>query len=268
MKLVCYSLFSGPRAEWFETAAYVRGFYFNARMNNFIYPDWRTHLDVDRQTYERFKKLFDWLVENNTLHLVINETTPKLCEGMLWRLKPVFTIDVSHVLCRDADSVTTYREAQCVQQWLESGIPHHAINDNPAHGGLMGGMVGFTTARLKAAMDWNNWEDVIRGHDLSDHGSDQHMLNNEMSPLIWGNLVLHKIAGAGTNAAIIHTTVPDIQLPQVSPALWESNLVCRHMGSPGIVEMEMLRFLKRFDEYNWKFQPIEKEYPEIFHWHK
>lgn len=161
-KLICYSLFKGPK-EPFELACYVRGFYFNARMNNLIYPDWRTHLEIDRETYEEYKGLFIWLQVNNNLSLNVNEETPPLCEGMLWRMKPLFTIDVSHILCRDSDAITTYKEAQLVQMWIESGRSFHAIHDNPAHGGLMGGMIGFDCARLKAITGWHSFEQMISG---------------------------------------------------------------------------------------------------------
>lgn len=264
-KLITYSLFKGGK-EPFEERSYIRGFYWNARMNNFIYPDWRTHLEIDRATYTEYKNLFDWLVGNNNLSLNINEATPELCKGMLWRMKPIFTIDISHVICRDTDSITTYKEAQCVQAWLESGIGFHAINDNPAHGGLMGGMVGFDTAKLKGFMRWNSWGEMIGGYDLSKHGSDQNLMNQKLHSKIYNDLFLHKLNGSGCAAKRTETTA-EIRLPLVDKKLWESNLVCRHIGSAGVVEMETLRFFKRFDEYNWKFQPIEKEFPKIFYWH-
>jgi len=254
MKVISYSLFSG--AYHFEMMAYIRTFYWNSRMNFFIYPDFRTHLEIDRKIYTDYQKLFDWLVENNTLDLHINEATPLLCEGMLWRMKPIWTIDISHVLCRDADAITTYNEAQVVQDWLETGAPFHAMHDNPAHGGLMGGMVGFDTARLKAIMGWNSWEEMVAGFDLSQRGSDQHLLNQKILPKIKDDLLLSKDV----------SKLPIMSLPQVDRRFWESNLTCRHVGSPGVVELEMIRFFKRFDLYQWKFDIIEKEYKNLFYW--
>lgn len=266
MKLICYALFNG-NAEPFEKMAYLRGFYFNCRMNNFIYPDWRTHLEVDRAIYSEFKTLFDWLVENNNLSLNVNENTPALCEGMLWRMKPMFYPHVTHILCRDCDSITTYREAGAVQRWLESGLGAHAINDNAAHGGLMGGMVGFNTAQIKAIMGWNSWEDLVARFDLSQRGSDQNLLNYKMGPVIKDHLMLHKFAGSGLPAAQTLLVDEMKEIPQVNYQLWQSNLTCRHIGSPGVVELETLRFFKRFDPYNWKFMVAEKMFPQVFYWH-
>lgn len=254
-KLICYSLFSAP-CEPFERAAYMRGFYFNARMNNLIYPDWRTHLEVDRITYDEYKGLFDWLVTYNNLSLHVNETTPPLCTGMLWRMKPLFTIDVSHILCRDSDALTNYREAQAVQVWIENDFGIHCIHDNPAHGGLMGGMVGFDTSKVKAACEWNSWEEMISDKDFALHGSDQNFLNNTVLPK------------ADSIGLLVHKT-PEINilLPQVDSKFWESNLCSSFIGSAGFNELETLRFFKRMDEYSWKYKPIEKQYPQLFYWH-
>lgn len=262
-KLISYSLFNG-NCERFEKMAYVRGFYWNCRMNNLIFPDWRTHLEVDYPTYFEYAILFDWLVANNNLVLHVNhEENVKLCEGMLWRVKPMFMLDVSHVLCRDTDSITTYREALAVQEWLESGKGSHNMNDNPAHSGLMGGMFGFNTAYLKAAMEVNSFEQLIAGWDLTQRGSDQHLLNQKILPRIKDNLLFV----GGRMAHKIPDTYAQDNLPSVNKALWESNLTCRHIGSSGVVEMETIRFFKRFDEYQWKFDVIEKQLPRVFYWH-
>jgi hypothetical protein len=255
-KLISYSLFSHPSAESFERLTYIRGAYWNFRMNNLIFPDWRSHLEVDNETYLEFNELFDWLVENNNLSLQVNEHNPELCASMLWRMKPIWTIDVSHVLCRDADAITTYKEAQYIQYWLERGVAVCSIHDNPAHGGLMGGMVGFDTAAFKALTQINSFDELISNHDLSQRGSDQHLLNGEILPKVKNDLCTYN----GLTPLIK-------QLPLVSDRLWESNLCCRHIGSAGVVEMETIRFFKRFDIYQWKFDVIEKQFPKLFYWH-
>ncbi len=253
MKLISYSLFNAT-CEPFEKMAYIRGAYWNFRMNNFLYPDWRSHLEVQRIVFEEFKGLFDWLVENNNLSLTINDGYPALCAGMLWRMKPIWTQDVSHVLCRDSDAITTYKEAQIVQRWLQDGQAVLSIHDNPSHSGLMGGMVGFETSTFKALTGLQSWEEMIAGRDLSERGSDQHLLNQKIYPSVQYNLVTYMDSPSG-------------RIPQVDPKLWESNLTCRHIGSAGVVDIETIRFFKRFDIYQWKFNAIEKQFPKIFYWH-
>ena len=262
MKAISYSLFESPSAGPLEKAAYVRGFYWNSRMNRLIYPDshWRTVLHLEHPIYIEFQRLFDWLVDNNNLILNVTNQKPALCEGMFWRMKPIFGL-YTHVLCRDSDAVTTYREAQAVQRWLESGLACHSINDNPAHSGMMGGMVGFNTAQFKALLGVHSYEDLIQGYDLSQRGSDQNLMNQRIFPKLQWSMMAHNTSN-----------LPDLEgknyppLPLVEEKYWQSNLTCRHIGSAGVVDMEMVRFFRNCDIFNWKFEVIEKEFPKLFHW--
>jgi hypothetical protein len=171
--------------------------------------------------------------------------------------------DVSHILCRDADAITTYREALTVQEWLESGKRCHAINDNRAHGGLMGGMVGFDTAWFKACMEASSWEGLISSWDLTQRGSDQNWMNQKVLYRIKDELYF---SGSYTANHHIPDQYSQAQLPQVDPKLWESNLISSFIGAPGFNEMEALRFFKRFEKEPTKYVQIENEYPKLFHW--
>lgn len=268
MKVISYSLFKSDCQE-FERAAYIRGFVFNLRMNILIYPSWITHLEVDRATYDDYKDLIDWLVCGMPIRgisLNINEEKPDLCRGMLYRMKPIFNQDVTHVLCRDADALTTYREALCVQEWLESGLGVHAILDNTAHGGLMGGMVGFDTSYIKSVMGWDNWEQVVAGYDLSQRGSDQHLMNQNIYPKVAGSLFTHRLNGQALPGGMERNSPPAFQLPEVNPNLWTSNLCVAFIGAAGVNEMETIRWFKANDEYDYKYNEIMPKYPQIFYW--
>lgn len=258
MKLISFSLFNHPSAKPFERMAYIRGFFFNCRMARLIYPEWLVHLEVDQSTYEEFKGLFDWLQLNNSLRITINGNESQLCKAMLWRMKPCFEQDVTHVLCRDSDALVTYREAQRVQQWLEGGKGVHSILDNPGHSGLMGGMVGFDTAKLKAATSWNTWDQMIEGWDLSQRGSDQHLLNQRVLPHIKTETHIHDSREA-------NQLLP-AKLPGVDGKFWESNLCCFFIGSAGVNELETIRFFRRLDEYDYQTEEIMKQYPKLFYW--
>jgi hypothetical protein len=251
MKLITYSLFNGKK-ERFEKLSYIRGFYFNVRMNRLIYPEWRTHLNIDQATYSEYKSFFD------SFGIIINVMpyTPDLCEGMLWRMKPIWMPFVTHVLCRDADAITTYREAQLVSFWESSNDTVHAILDNPAHGGLMGGMVGFKTEYFKKI--FHSWEEMVIGSRLSTHGSDQNLLNGKVLPKVKDKVIWSNATGLDGNAWP--------KVPGIDPRLWESNLTCRHIGSAGVVEMETLRFFKRFDKTD--YSEFEKEHSDICYWQR
>lgn len=264
MKLITYALFNGD-AKPFEKMAYIRGFFFNVRMNRLLYPEWKTHLEIDNALYWEYKILWDYLVAHTGMSINNNQETPKLCEGMFWRTKPLFDVGVTHILCRDADSITTYREAACVAQWLNSGYSSHAILDNPAHAGMMGGMVGFDTEKFKSITGFTSWGQMVGGFDLSLRGSDQHFMNQILYPKLKHSLMLHRQDGVGMEAAVNTDVISGT--PNINPALWESDLTCRHIGSAGVVEMETLRFFERFDKASEPmFEEIEKRFPKVFYW--
>jgi hypothetical protein len=273
MKKITYSLFGFENRNSenaFEYYSYLRGLYWNVKMNRLIYPDLVSHLEVDRYMYEEFYSLFNYLKDNFKFTITIHEEQEPLCAAMMWRMREIYNDEVTHVLCRDTDAITTYREAKLVQEWINSGLGFHAINDNPAHGGLMGGMVGFNTKRFKELMPYSTCDQLMESDllDFSRRGSDQDFLNKNIHPEIKGELYIHNISGAGCSAKIQSKEVPNIAIPNVDVRLWESDLTCRHIGSAGVVEMELLRFFKRFDDKNDTHKEIEKKYPKIFYWHE
>lgn len=259
MKVISYSIFGDPAS--FEFPFYLRGLYFNARMNRLIYPDWQTWVFTTEDLYDEHQRCFSGPLFSH-IHLLPEKP---LCESMLWRMRPLFQSDVTHVICRDADAITTYKEAQAVQEWIDSGLGFHGITDNPAHSlPMMGGMVGFKVDHFNAEFpQWTSFEDMIKGHDLSKRGSDQDFMMKKIYPFAKPNMMGHFFDGCKEKVRITKYTVGN-QIPGVDSKLWESNLTCRHIGSPGVVEMETLRFFQRFDKTD--YSEFEKQFPEIFYW--
>jgi len=113
-------------------------------------------------------------------------TATTLNEAMLWRLKPLWDSDVEVTLCRDLDSLPTFRDRMCVEGWLP--IEKYAIigiNDSVSHTApLMGGMCGFRRW-VKDAIGIPTWEAFIeRAKQMTcwaTPNSDQNVLEN----LIW-----------------------------------------------------------------------------------
>jgi hypothetical protein len=256
MKALAYALFKHPSAARFEWRAFVRGMAFNCRMNRLLYPGWDTVLFIDQASAARYGELFEALGAKVT----VRPDGAPLCEAMLWRMLPVFgePRDYTHVLCRDADAITTYREACAVAEWLASGRTAHALHDNPAHASpLMGGMCGFDCRKLRAATGFASWAEMIAAcGDLSGRGSDQEALAARIYPRISGDTFRHDLTGGKT---------VDARPDGVHPRLWQSDLTCRHIGSAGVVEMETIRFFRRFDPLS--FDALEARYPEVFYWH-
>lgn len=263
MKIISYSLFGDPSS--FEFPFYLRGLYFNARMNTLIYPEWSMCVAVSDEVKEKY---MPFLMKLPIRYISVFHSAP-LCEAMLWRMAPLFWKDesanVTHVICRDTDAITTYKEAQAVQEWVDSGLGFHGITDNPAHSlPMMGGMVGFRADHFRAEFPkWQSFQDMIKGHDLSKRGSDQDLMIKKIYPFAKPDMMGHFFDGCKENVKITKHTVGG-QLKGVDSKLWESNLTCRHIGSPGVVEMETLRFFQRFDKTD--YGEFEREFKHICYW--
>lgn len=262
-KIVSYSLFGDPSS--FEFGFYLRGIYFNARMNRILYPEWKMFVYTTPVLLEGYDNFFDSLYHMNDKITIIDiDNNPAKCEAMLWRMSPLFIndMDIDYILCRDADSVSTYREANCVYEWLAYGLPYHAINDNDAHAGLMGGLVGFRSEDFKRDTGYTSFEQMIQGQDLRKHGSDQNFMNKFIHPKIKNGLFMHKLKGAGIEAKVTKTEVKE---GYVNKKLWTSDLISRYIGSAGVIDFELLRWFKDNDP-DPKFDAFERKYSDVFYW--
>lgn len=260
MKCISYSLFGDPSS--FEFGWYLRGIYFNIRMNRILLPDFHTVIHTTTDLIEKYYAFWNSLgLINQKVSIHEEDNNPQRCLGMLWRMKPLFE-DTELVLCRDSDSVITYREANCIHHWLKSGLPFHAINDNDAHGGLMGGLVGFRTKEFRESTGFKSFGHMVKGLDLKQHGSDQNFLNKVVHPKIKHGLMLHKLKGAGINAARVETSAPNGVMDK---KYWVTDLVSRYIGSAGVIDFELMRFFRANDP-NPKCDNLEKSFPSIFYW--
>lgn len=263
--ILSYSLFGDPSS--FEFPFYLRGIYFNIRMNWVLYSDSKIEFKTEvRISEEILKKYSDFFSDMDSAGAMTDfiygpDNRPR-CESMLWRMEPLFYPSAPHVLCRDADSVPTYREANCVYEWLQSGLPYHAINDNDAHAGLMGGLVGFRSEDFKRDTGYTSFDQMIQGQDLRKHGSDQNFMNKFIHPKIKHGLLMHKLKGQGIEAARTETVVP---IGHVNKKLWVTDLISRYIGSAGVIDFELLRWFKANDP-DPKFDAFEKKYSDIFYW--
>jgi len=257
MKYLSYSLFGDPNS--FEFPFYLRGLYFNLRMNRILYPDLKSVVAIQRGLLAEplINDIEDLFPELS----IIREMTSPRCESMLWRMKPLF--EGLDVICRDTDSVSTYREACCVYGWIDSGLPFHAMNDNDAHTGLMGGMVSFNSREFREATGFNSFAQMVEGLDLTKHGSDQNFMNKHILPKISNNLLLHMDKGAGCQA-LVTQPIPQSH-PRVARKLWVTDLISRYIGSAGVIDFELLRFFKSV-ETSGDYMRFESKHSKIFYW--
>jgi len=283
-KIISYSLFGYDRERYansFDFLSYLRGLHICIRFNRILFPDWTIVLNIDHASYNSpYKAIFDWHADRGFIELNFCPNHELLCKAMLWRLKPVFFYKhpewiASHVICRDLDSIPTYREAQMVKQWIDENKTMHCITDSISHNiPAMGGMVGFVPGWFNERMGVATWEEIMelaKGIDFSRKGSDQDFLNRYLYPRCADSVTEHFIKGRihdlpegnGRHYSLDETI--DIG---VDPKFKETNLLAGHIGAAGFYEAPTMKFLFWDDPFKEEYESLEsmKEFDKTFYW--
>lgn len=281
-KAIAFSLFGYDRDKaenCFDFEVYLRGLTYNIRLARVLYPHWEIVVNMDHATYfSKYQPIFDWYQNRGFIKIVLHQDGQPLCLAMLWRLHTVFTYahpewTYTHVLCRDIDSVPTYREAQAVQQWIEEGKACHGITDSISHNiPMMGGMIGFSPSSFSSIMGINKYEDLIRlaaGIDFRQKGSDQTFINRVIYPKVCRDITEHFVLGMRHDLPEgdgRHYSIPDIEVPNVDPLYKCTNDLAGHCGAAGCYEPPTVKFLNHIDPYKDEYAELEKKYPRLFFW--
>ncbi len=296
-KAISYSLFGYGKKRYegcFTFDSYLSSLMLSIRFNKLVLPNWTTVVQVNKKTYDGFETLFRYLDTLDNISINIEEKEPELCEGMLWRMKPLFQRDkkgefrYSHVLCRDLDSLHTYREAQAIKVWVDNNKGAHAITDSVSHTiPMMGGMIGFKSCAFLERTEYPAYEEMIRhnNYDLSKKGADQLFLNKIIYPKFsqMGNdsITQHYFKGhANTWLSDFHTCdcwlyscgnghtndcKENVPL-SISDDLKETNEVSEHMGAAGYNQTQTMNIVEKYKEQFKEFEEVEKQHPNIFTW--
>lgn len=266
MKLISFSLFKyifrenkislcSDITNGLKFEKYLRGLWFNIRISRLIYPDWKVCVSIDRQTFSE-NHLVLYEMEKFGLIIFLEETST-ISESMLWRIKPVWRDDVIQLICRDLDSIVTYREAQMVCEWENSNKIAHAITDSPVHMiPMMGGMIGFKKDFTNL---FNSWDDMISGFDYQGKGIDQSMLCYKVYPRL-SEIMQHYISGhpdSGLDG--YRKTWKDDPLIGVDNKLKITNSLCDFIGSWYSEEL-VSNFLNEHDPYREEYTDIENKF--------
>jgi hypothetical protein len=288
-RAISYSLFGWSKGRYdncFSFESYLRGLYINMRLNRILFPHWQIVLNIDEDSYNSpYRKIFDWLQNKGYIEISMFPNGEQLCKGMLYRVRTVFDYvhpewKWSHVICRDLDSIPTYREAQMVQEWIDEDKAMHCITDSVSHTiPMMGGLVGFRPGYIKDLLQLNStpeqsFEKLLSlAPDIyySRKGSDQDFLNRVMYPKLCTHSTEHFIKGRPHDLVEgngRHYSVPDIQLDGVDQKYKATNLLAGHAGAAGFYEAPTMKFLYYDDPYKQEYEEIEtmKGFEHIFYW--
>jgi hypothetical protein len=287
-KAIAYALFGygqEKHKDCFDFNSYLRSMHICLRFNRILYPGWQMVVNIDHQTWSSpYRPIFEWHQSKGFIRFELQDNGP-LCRNMLWRLKTVFDYDhpdwrYTHVICRDLDSISTYREAQMVQEWINEDKAVHCITDSISHTiPMMGGLVGFRPGYLNDILKLNinpeaAWDKLLQyapDLDFKRKGSDQDFLNRVIYPLVGNSVTEHFIKGMRENIAEAngrHYKVDETIDIGVDPKFKETNLLAGHAGSAGFYETPTMKFLYWDDPFKKDYEELEtmKGFEQIFYW--
>ena len=179
-RIIAFSLFgSHPR--------YLRGALQNVLVARTLYPGWTCRFTVDDSVDATFLAV----MAEEGAEIVHDESGDddvrhRLCRRFLVADDP----EVGYYMVRDCDSVVSPREAAAVAEWLDSGLPFHAMRDwythtDPLLAGMWGGIAGMfpdmagAIAAFREATPLNtNWDQFFLRDQLWPAIRDQAMVHD------------------------------------------------------------------------------------------
>jgi len=174
-KIVSVSLFG-------ESARYLNGALKLAASVQNNLPEWGLVFFVGNSVPAEIK---DSLSAINATLVPIDE--PEDLSAAAWRFRIWELGNPDWVIFRDSDSIVSTREAEAVNQWIDSGASAHIIRDHPFHSSkIMAGLWGLRPV----GMDW--FANEVRGYIFSDtYGSDQEFLATQVYPRLVDSSLVH-----------------------------------------------------------------------------
>lgn len=272
---ISFSLFGYNKAQdnGFSFSSYMRGLTMNIKMAELIFPNWKVHVTLDEGTYNHFKGYFDYHTKGGKIDIDV-VPLQDLCMMMLHRMKPIFCGKYDRVICRDTDSLLSYKERQAVEYWISTGRVAHAMTDSISHTiPLMGGMVGFTCNEFKSMIGCDSFDKMVEmgsGIDYRIKGADQDFLNVYVLPKIQSSIVEHYLLGVKQSfRGECYNYIQDIVVPDVLPMIREeSNNLSYHLGAAGFRMDAAVLFCDKYLSKEQKdyYALIEDKYKEIHYW--
>jgi hypothetical protein len=178
-KVIAFTLFgSNPR--------YLRGALQNILAARALYPGWRCRFYVDDSVDEVFRQV---IADEGAEVVVDYKDEADIRHRLTRRFLVSDDPKVGHFMVRDCDSVVSPREAAAVAEWIESGLPFHAMRDwythtDPMLAGMWGGIAGVFPAMGQA---------IARFTDAAPLNTnwDQYFLRDQVWPAIRDHVMVH-----------------------------------------------------------------------------
>lgn len=280
MNCISYSLFgyNHNHEGCADFRSYLRGLHINIRVAELLYPGWKVVVMTDQSVISSgYWQYLCKLCTNGRIDMYTLSDS-ELCRMMLYRLYPLFIIDghrlkYDRIICRDTDSLLSYRERQAVAYWERGPKMAHAITDSVSHTiTLMGGMIGFMSGPFRERMGAPSFDALMctaQGIDFTRKGADQDFLNRYVLPKVADSITEHFVLGhPQTFRGDCHNFIHDIDLKEIEvpDELKETNGYGFHIGAAGMQTDAVVKFLEKHGKDNEYWEGLEKQYPETFYW--
>lgn len=241
-------------------ATYVLGMKENILLGKKYFPTWEIRIYYNDTVPENFiEEYFDLgAICIKCENLGKNKMN---WEGMLWRFLPLDDNDVHHWISRDADSRLSKREADIVNQWIQSGKTLHCIRDHKCHyHAIMGGMFGINNKSFHAKYTFKKISDVIpdlyKYYKERPYNVDQEFLNGKFWNLLKGDVMAH-ISNKGRR---IYDS--DIEIPSVPDFIGKqyrlNNTIATKKSNITLLDLDN-KIFKIKNQYNNYCLDIENE---------
>jgi hypothetical protein len=178
-RVISLAIFDPPKEQKRDCSytaylpAVLRG-YFSA------YPGWEVWIYHDSSLYScEYGDVLMRAHLDGRIKLIYAGECERMCEAMLWRMRPAFDPEVEWFATRDVDSIPQPRDYKCINAFTQTDKTIQVIHDSKSHSGLMGGMACYNAPRLRAKLDCTAWEqlrDKARAFGVNNYGSDQKWL--------------------------------------------------------------------------------------------
>ncbi|RWS00155.1 udp-n-acetylglucosamine--peptide n-acetylglucosaminyltransferase-like protein, partial [Dinothrombium tinctorium] len=174
-KVISFSLYG-------NNSDYYCGALRQVRLAKLFLPEWSSRIYVNSSVPLDVIRL----LENEAEVIRIPDASPLINSGMFWRFLVADDDQIDAYCIRDTDSVFSYREADAIQQWLESGKSFHSIRDHPYHDIHMLGGLWCGRKRIPEMM-----KIILSFAKRDKRQNDQQFLNSKIWPKIRSDVLIH-----------------------------------------------------------------------------
>lgn len=178
----------------------------NAQLAKEIYPEWTCRFYVDESVPADIVAR----LQAEDAQVVFIQSHQKAISGLFWRFFVMDDPTVQCFICRDADSIISYKEKAAVDEWIASGKWFHIMRDNLNHSELiLAGMWGGYTGVFP------NMENIIANYLpnilVKNNNIDQVFLRRILYPTVSQSVLVHDAYYYEKNAL----NYPDYQISYI-----------------------------------------------------